>query len=61
MINGLKIDVSAIKDNLQKVRDYLDDEVRLIAVIKANAYGHGIAEVAGSFIKMGWIFLPSVI
>lgn len=42
----VEIDVSAIKDNLQKVRDYLDDEVRLIAVIKANAYGHGIAEVA---------------
>lgn len=42
----IEIDVSAIKNNLQQVRQYLDDRVRLIAVIKANAYGHGSTEVA---------------
>lgn len=42
----IEIDASAIKENLQKIQEHLDEGVRLIAVIKANAYGHGGPEVA---------------
>lgn len=42
----LEIDVDAIRHNLQQVKSRLDESVRLIAVIKADAYGHGAAETA---------------
>lgn len=42
----IEIDVSAIKNNLHSLQAQLDEKVRLIAVVKANAYGHGSIEVA---------------
>ncbi len=42
----IEIDVLAIKNNLQVIQAELDERVRLIAVLKANAYGHGAIEVA---------------
>lgn len=49
----IEIDVSAIINNLHRVREHLDDKVRLIAVIKANAYGHGSTEVARILYQYG--------
>ena len=42
----LEIDINAIKHNLEQVKALLDESVRLIAVIKADAYGHGAMETA---------------
>lgn len=42
----IEIDVDAVRNNLQQVKSKLDEEVRLIAVLKADAYGHGAIEVA---------------
>jgi alanine racemase len=42
----IEIDLDALKNNLQQVRACLEDRVRLIAVIKNNAYGHGALESA---------------
>jgi len=39
------IDLSALQHNFNKVKAYAPDR-RVLAVIKANAYGHGISEVA---------------
>jgi alanine racemase len=39
------IDTRALQHNLQQVRHYAPD-ARILAVIKANAYGHGLATVA---------------
>jgi len=41
------IDLSALKHNAQTVRKYAAS-ANIMAAIKANAYGHGIAEVAGA-------------
>src|SRR5271154_7297908 len=46
-----RIDLGALTSNYQHIVDYLaaDDAVRapgVIAVVKANAYGHGAAQVA---------------
>ncbi len=41
------IDLSALQHNFNKVKEYAPDS-RVMAVIKANAYGHGIREVATS-------------
>jgi len=42
----VEIDTDAIKYNLLQVQSRIPEEVRLIAVLKAQAYGHGAAEVA---------------
>lgn len=42
----LEIDIDAIRHNLEQVKSLLDESVRLIAVVKADAYGHGAVETA---------------
>ncbi len=42
----VEIDTQAIKNNIQAIQNELKAESRLIAVIKANAYGHGAVELA---------------
>lgn len=42
----IEIDADAVKSNLLAIKQLIPNEVRLIAVIKANAYGHGAAAVA---------------
>ncbi|MCE5249997.1 alanine racemase [bacterium] len=39
-------DLGAYKRNLEKIRNFTGPEVRLMAVVKANAYGHGMVECA---------------
>ncbi len=40
------VDLSAISHNLSRLKRYLKPETRLLAAVKANAYGHGAEEVA---------------
>lgn len=40
------IDLEAYRHNLQVVRRYIGDKANLIAVVKANGYGHGLLQVA---------------
>ena len=49
----VEIDVDAIKKNLLAARSLLDEKTRLIAVVKANAYGHGMAETARILFQNG--------
>ncbi|SHH07115.1 alanine racemase [Thermosyntropha lipolytica DSM 11003] len=42
----IEIDLDIVRSNLQIVRSKLAEEVRLIAVVKADAYGHGAPAVA---------------
>lgn len=42
----LEIDIDAIRHNLEQVKSLLNESVRLIAVVKADAYGHGAVETA---------------
>lgn len=46
MDKWVEIDDQAIIDNLAGVRSLLSSSTRLIAVVKANAYGHGLVETA---------------
>jgi alanine racemase len=45
-----RIDLNALKSNYRQIVDHVDREAerrpRIIAVIKANAYGHGSAQIA---------------
>jgi alanine racemase len=42
----IELDSRALIHNLELVRSTLSPETRLLGVVKANAYGHGAAEVA---------------
>ncbi|PLR65888.1 alanine racemase [Bacillus sp. UMB0893] len=41
-----EIDLDAIQNNVQSMKKHIGKNVKLIAVVKANAYGHGDVEVA---------------
>ncbi|MGC9054858.1 MAG: alanine racemase, partial [Candidatus Hydrogenedens sp.] len=47
------IDLSAYCNNLQVVRNLVGSSVRIIAVVKANAYGHGLVPIAQYAEKWG--------
>ncbi len=48
-----EIKLDAVKNNGKNIRGLLKDGVRLLAVIKADAYGHGAVEVAQSLLFDG--------
>ena len=50
MLSYLDINLSAIKHNFMVIKSNIDPEVKIIAVVKANAYGHGLVEVG----RMAW-------
>lgn len=41
----IELDKKAIKNNVEFLRDHIGKGVKLSAVVKANAYGHGIREM----------------
>ncbi|MBD8033798.1 alanine racemase [Solibacillus merdavium] len=47
------IDLQAIEHNLISLRQYIGNAIQIIAVVKANAYGHGDVEVARTAIQAG--------
>lgn len=57
MDKWIEIDVGAVENNLAQVQTLLDHKTRLIAVVKANAYGHGAAETARILCRNGVDFL----
>ncbi len=46
MLTWIEISSQKIKHNLQTLRRLVGPEVRLMPVLKSNAYGHGLIEVA---------------
>lgn len=48
-----EIDLSAIAENIRQLRSVLAPGSRLMAVVKANAYGHGAAEVSARVLSAG--------
>lgn len=52
-----EIDLGAITHNIRELKRCLTGTARLMPIIKANAYGHGIVEVARVCIKEGAEFL----
>lgn len=52
-----EIDLDALRHNLEQFRQALDPEIGLMAVVKANAYGHGAVKVAEEAIRFGVRYL----
>ena len=51
--NRVEIDMDAIRNNYRVLRDRVPAGVEVMPVIKANAYGHGMLEVAAALGGMG--------
>ncbi len=49
----LEIDLDAIQENIRQVRRIVGPHVQIMAVVKGNAYGHGIAEIAHAAVAGG--------
>ena len=48
-----EIDLSKFKHNIEVIKELLHDDVEIIGVVKANAYGHGDVVVAKYFESIG--------
>lgn len=51
--NRMRIDAAAVTSNVCCVLELLGDEVKLIAAVKANAYGHGLLVVSQAAVAAG--------
>ncbi len=49
----VEIQLTAIKQNIRKLREHLTEGKKIIAVVKANAYGHGDIQVAKAALEEG--------
>ncbi len=56
------VDTSALRHNLAQVRGLLEPATRVMAVVKANAYGHGLTLAARVFAEAGanWLGVSTV-
>ena len=41
----MEVDLDAIRDNIKSIRKHVDGRAEMVAVVKANAYGHGVEQV----------------
>ncbi|MFT0801045.1 alanine racemase [Bacillus swezeyi] len=49
----VEVDLDAIKKNLRAIRHHIPNKSKIMAVVKANAYGHGSVEVARHALEHG--------
>ena len=52
-----EIDLEAIQHNFRQVRHRIGNGVKIMAVVKANAYGHGVLETTSALLKAGTDYL----
>lgn len=57
-----EIDLGAIKNNINVIRRRLANASKILVVIKANAYGHGLKEISHTVLETGveWLGVTSI-
>lgn len=53
----VEVDLDCIYENVRAVQEHVSDDVSVIAVVKANAYGHGDVQVANVALEAGAKYL----
>jgi alanine racemase len=48
-----EIDLAALERNLRRIRAALPGQIRYVAVVKADAYGHGLPQIAARLMHAG--------
>lgn len=58
----VEIDLNALNHNVQQFKAWLGDRAQLMAVVKADAYGHGAVMIAQAALKAGaaWLGVATV-
>ena len=56
-VSWIEIDLDAIGHNIRQLRNVIGEDVKLLAVVKDNAYGHGDIEVAKEVLANGADYL----
>lgn len=56
-----EIDLDCIGENVSTIKRHLPEQVEIIAVVKANAYGHGDVQVAKTALSAGASYLAVAI
>jgi alanine racemase len=49
----VEVDFDALRHNVQAIRRRIPPQTSIMAVVKADAYGHGLAPVAGALMRCG--------
>ncbi len=49
----IEIDFDNLKHNIKVIKEVIPSHTKIMAVVKANAYGHGIIEISKALSKMG--------
>ena len=49
----VEIDLDTLGQNIREIKKHLKPHVRLMGIVKANAYGHGAVEVAETLLENG--------
>ena len=52
-----EIDLAALERNIHSIRAYLPNAMKYIAVVKADAYGHGMPQIARCMLQSGVEYL----
>jgi len=52
-----EIDLSALRHNFEAIRRHVPKQVRILGLVKANAYGHGLIEIARALESYGIDYL----
>lgn len=57
-----EIDLSAIRHNLDVIRKQVGSSTKILVVIKADAYGHGLREISRTVLESGveWLGVTSI-
>ena len=50
---GIRVDLSAIAENMEHICQLVGKETAVAAVVKANGYGHGARAIAPTLIEHG--------
>jgi alanine racemase len=48
-----EVDLDALRENLAWIRDRVGPEVKVLTVVKADAYGHGLKQIAALLMQSG--------
>jgi alanine racemase len=62
MNTHVAVNLDALNHNTRQVLRHMHPQSRLLAVVKANAYGHGLIEAARTFVEAGagWLGVSTV-
>jgi len=62
LMQWVELDRAALASNIGQFRSLIGDRINLLAVVKANAYGHGILEISKLSLKVGvdWLGVHSL-